>query len=109
MWMWKFCSTVATAALALPCSYAASIFALPPVESGTQRSRGIDSITTCLVVGLTRARIIDWVRTTPPNLASLSEPSRSTVNGFPGGATAGGADARADADADAAADALADA
>ena len=30
------------------------------------------------------------------------------MNGFPGGATAGGADATADADADAAADALAD-
>src|SRR6202140_2125237 len=98
--MWKFSSTVATAALALPCRYAASIFALPPVESGTHRSRGIDSMTTCLVVGLTRARIIDWVRTMPPNLASLSEPSRRTVNGFPGGAAAA-----ADADAEAAADA----
>src|ERR1022692_2062625 len=106
MWMWKSSSTVATAALAPPCRYAASIFAVPPLESGTHRSRGIDSITTCRVVGLTLARIIDWVSTVPPNLASLSEPSSSTVNGCPEGATAGGADALAEADAEA--DALAD-
>src|SRR5580700_744174 len=104
--MWKSSSTVATDALAPPCRYAASIFALPPLESGSQRSRGIDSMTTCLVVGLTRARIIDWVRTVPPNLASLSEPSSSTVKGCPGGATAGGG--VADAEAEAAADAVAE-
>src|ERR1700683_3383348 len=86
MWMLKSSSTVATAALAPPCSYAASIFAFPPVESGTHMSRGIDSMTTCLVVGLTLARIIDCVSTGPPmNLASLSEPSSSTVKGAPGG------------------------
>src|ERR1700676_4466986 len=105
MWMWKSCSTVTTAALAPPWRYAASIFALPPVERGTQRSRGIDSMTTLRVVGLTLARIIDWVRTVPTNLASLSEPSRSTVNGVPGGATTGGCVAAALADADAAAEA----
>src|ERR1700719_2717575 len=104
MWMLKSCSTVVTAALALPCEYAASILALPPVDSGTQRSRGIDSMTTCLVVGLTLARIIDWVRIVPPNLASLSEASSSTVKGAPGGATTGGCDAAAEAVADAFAD-----
>jgi hypothetical protein len=50
---------------------------------------------------LTRARIIDCVRTVPPNLASLSEPSRSTVKGAPGGggACAGCAEALAEGDA----------
>src|ERR1700681_3019826 len=108
MWMWKSCSTVTTAALAPPWRYAASIFAVPPEESGTQRSRGIDSMTTLRVVGLTLARIIDWVSTVPPNLASLSEPSRSTVNGLPGGATTAGCVTAADAlaDGDAAAEAF---
>jgi len=64
----------------------------------------MDSMTTCLVLGFTLARIIDWVRTVPPNLASLSEPSRSTVKGCPGAASAVGT---ADADARGAADALA--
>src|SRR5437660_445652 len=41
-------------------------------------------MTTCRVRGSTRVRIIDWVSTwLPENLASLSEPSSSTVKGWP--------------------------
>src|SRR6266550_6310747 len=81
MWTPKSCSTVATAALAPPYEYAPSIFAEPPVERWTKRSRGIDSIVTCLVDGTTRTRIIDCVRTwSALNFESSSEPSRRTVN-----------------------------
>src|SRR5438445_11446706 len=52
---------------------------------GTQRSRGIDSMVACLVVGSTRTRIIDWVlRRSGTNLESSSEPSSRTVNGWLG-------------------------
>src|SRR6476660_7785179 len=76
----KLFSTVAIAAPAPPYEYAPSILPIPPVDSGTHRSRGMDIITTFLVEGLNRTRIIDWVRTwSPMNLESLSEPSSKTV------------------------------
>src|ERR1700730_5312084 len=74
------------AAAGPPLAYAPSIFPLPPVESGTQRSRGMDSIVTCLLEGSTRTRIIDWVNG-DWFLPSSSEPSSRTVNGAPGAAT----------------------
>src|SRR6266550_4456129 len=53
---------------------------MPPTESGTQRSRGIESMTTFFVDGLNLTRIIDWVSSwSPMNLVSLSEPRRRTV------------------------------
>src|ERR1700733_3830006 len=64
-------------------------------------------MTTFLVVGFTLARIIDWVSTVPPNLASLSDPRRRTVNGCPGAASTAWVGA-AVADAVAAAEAVAD-
>jgi hypothetical protein len=51
---------------------------------------------------------MDWVRTVPPNLASLSDPSRSTVKGAPDGGGTACAVAVGDAEVDAAAEALAD-
>src|SRR6476646_2803631 len=57
---------------------------MPPVDRGTQRSRGIESITTFLEPGLKRTMIIDWVSTLPVNFVSLSEPSSNTVKA-PGG------------------------
>src|SRR3979490_698226 len=57
---------------------------MPPIERGTYGSRGIESMTTFLVAGLTRTRIIDWVSTlSPMNLESLSEPSSNTVKAPP--------------------------
>src|ERR1700686_4652875 len=45
----------------------------------------MDSIVTSLVAGMTRTRIIDWVRTwSALNFESSSDPKRSTVNGPPG-------------------------
>src|SRR5579859_1791268 len=68
------------AAPAPPYEYAPSILYDPPVESGTQRSRGIESMITCLVCGITRTRIIDCVSTwSASNFESSSDPSRSTV------------------------------
>ena len=53
---------------------------MPPVDSGTQRSRGIESMTTVFVAGMTLTRIIDWVSTwSPRNFESSSDPSSSTV------------------------------
>src|ERR1700683_4687552 len=69
----------------------------------------MDSMTTWRVFGFTRARIIDWVRTVPPNFASLSDPSSRTVNGAPGGASAGGWDAAGEAPGEASALATAEA
>src|SRR5215472_17226972 len=81
MWTLKSCSTVATAAPADPYEYAPSIFPEPPVEKWTHRSRGMDSIVTCLVEGTTRTRIIDWVRTwSELNLESSSDPRSRIVN-----------------------------
>src|SRR5579864_1014873 len=81
MWTWKSCSTVATAAPAPPYEYAKSALPTPPTDSGIHRSRGIESIVTCLVEGTTLTRIIDWVNTrSPMNFESSSEPSSSTVN-----------------------------
>src|SRR2546421_13090089 len=80
MWTPKSCSTVATAAPGPPYEYAPSIFAKPPVDRCTYRSRGIESMVTSLVDGMTLTRIIDWVRTwSALNLESSSEPSSSTV------------------------------
>src|SRR5581483_10196660 len=80
MWTPKSACTVAIAARAPPYEYAQSIFPVPPVASGAHRSRGIDSIVTCLVEGTTRTRIIDWVSTrSPENFESSSEPRRRTV------------------------------
>src|SRR5712692_4356126 len=54
---------------------------MPPVACGTHRSRGIDSMITCLVDGMTRTRIIDCVSTCSlRNFESSSEPIRRTVN-----------------------------
>ena len=88
-----------------PYEYAASILAEPPDERGTQRSRGMDSMVTCLVVGLTRTRIIDCVRTASAwNLESSSEPSSRTVNaGLPASAAGAGAAGAAGAETPAAA------
>src|SRR6202165_4965689 len=45
----------------------------------------MDSIVTSLVAGMTRTRIIDWVRTwSALNFESSSDPNSSTVNGPPG-------------------------
>ena len=89
MWTWKFCCTVAIAASTPPVWYAVSILPTPCCpEIGTQRSRGIDSMVTCLLDGSTRTRIIDCVLYwSAANLESSSEPSRSTVNGVVGPAT----------------------
>src|SRR5256885_15335124 len=70
-------------------AYGALIFALPPVDSGTQRSRGMESIVTCLVAGSTRIRIIDCVNG-DWFLPSSSEPSSKTVNGAPDAADGAG-------------------
>src|SRR5947207_10658095 len=59
---------------------------MPWLGIGTQRSRGIDSMVACLVLGSTRRRIIDWVlRRSGMNFESSSEPSSKTVNGCVGG------------------------
>src|SRR6266550_7171395 len=93
MWTPKSCSTVATAALAPPYEYAPSIFPEPPVDRWTNRSRGIESIVTCLVEGTTRTKIIDWVSTwSPMNLESSSEPRSRTVKAPVIGATVAAAD-----------------
>src|SRR5487761_667066 len=95
----KLFSTVAMAALAPPYEYAPSIFWVPPVESGTHRSRGIDSMVTFFDPGLKRTTIIDWVSTAPWNLVSLSDPSSRTVNA-PGGLTGFGVVVRVEIDGD---------
>src|ERR1700732_4970199 len=73
------------AAAAPPFANAASIFALPPVESGTHRSRGMESMVTCFVAGSHLPRVIDW-----GNgylfFPSSSEPRSNTVKGAPGAA-----------------------
>src|SRR5450759_3984010 len=80
MWTPKLFATVAMAAPGPPYEYAPSILPEPPVERGTHRSRGMESIVTFFVAGLTRMRIIDCVSTwSPMNLVSLSEPSSNTV------------------------------
>src|SRR5690348_9899316 len=88
MWTLKLLCTAATADGAPPSWYAQLILPHPWLGICTHRSRGIESMVACFVVGSTRSKIIDCVfRRSGANLESSSEPRSSTLKGCVGAGT----------------------